>query len=82
MVHSVYKYINIAGFVIRDLQNEKRDHPHLLHSPPSEVEGVKIVVISFRNIAKKKKYVAIKRQSQIVHKAVNSANPALIVSEQ
>ncbi len=35
-----------------DLQNEKRDHPHLLHSPPSEVEGVRIVVISFRNIAK------------------------------
>ncbi len=36
---------------MRDPQNEKRDHPHL---PPSEVEGVRIVVISFRNIAKKK----------------------------
>ncbi len=41
-----------CGFVIRDLQNEKRDHPHLPHSPLSEVEGVRIVVISFRNIAK------------------------------
>ncbi len=39
---------------MRDLQNEKRDHPHLPHSPPSEVEGVRIVVISFRNIAKNK----------------------------
>ncbi len=39
--------------VIRDLQNEKRDHPHLPHLPPSEVEGIRIVVISFRNIAKK-----------------------------
>ncbi len=37
---------------MRDLQKEKRDHPH---SPPSKVEGVKIVVISFRNIAKKKR---------------------------
>ncbi len=34
---------------MRDVQNEKRDHHH---SPPSEVEGVRIVVISFRNIAK------------------------------
>ncbi len=32
---------------------EKRDHPHLPHSPPSEVKGARIVVISFRNIAKK-----------------------------
>ncbi len=38
---------------MRDLQNEKRDHSHLPHSHPSEVEGVRIVVISFRNIAKK-----------------------------
>ncbi len=38
---------------MRDLQNEKRDHHYLPHSPPSEVEGVRIVVISFRNIAKK-----------------------------
>ncbi len=44
-------YINIGGFVIRD--NEKRDHHHLPHSPPSEVEGVRIVFISFRKIAKK-----------------------------
>ncbi len=41
-------YIKRCGFLIRDLQNEKRDHP----LPPSEVERVKIVVISFRNIAK------------------------------
>ncbi len=40
---------NHCGFVIRDLQNEKRDHPH---PPPYEVEGVRIVIISFRNIAK------------------------------
>ncbi len=33
---------------------QHRDHSHLLHSPPSEVEGVRIVVISFRNIAKRK----------------------------
>ncbi len=39
---------------MRDLQNEKREHPYLPHSPHSEVEGVRIVVISFRNIAKKK----------------------------
>ncbi len=25
----IYKYINIAEFLIRDLQNEKPDHPHL-----------------------------------------------------
>ncbi len=37
--------------VIRYLQNEKRDQPHL---PPTEVEDVRIVVISFRNIAKKR----------------------------
>ncbi len=36
-----------------DLQNKKCDHPHLPHSSSSEVEGVRIVVISFRNIAKK-----------------------------
>ncbi len=47
-----FLYIYICGFVIRDFQNEKRDHPHLPHSTPSEVEGVRIVVISFRNIAK------------------------------
>ncbi len=34
--------------IYRDLQNEKHDHPH---SPPSEVDGVRIVVISFQNIA-------------------------------
>ncbi len=45
----IYKH---CGFVIRNLQNEKSDHPHLPHSPPSEVEGVSIVVITFRNIAK------------------------------
>ncbi len=39
-----------CSFVIWDLQNEKYDH---LHSPPSEVEDVRIVVISFKNIAKK-----------------------------
>ncbi len=44
--------IKIRALVIRDLQNEKRDHPHLPHSPPSEIVGVRIVVISFRNIAK------------------------------
>ncbi len=41
-----------------DLQNEKRDHPHLPRSLPSEVEGVRIVVISFWNIAKKSYRVA------------------------
>ncbi len=30
-----------------------RDYLQLLHSPPSEVEGVRIVVTSFRKIAKK-----------------------------
>ncbi len=45
--------ILILGFVIRDVQNEKRDHPHLPHSLPSEVKFVKIIVISFRNFAKK-----------------------------
>ncbi len=35
--------------MIRDLQNKKHHHPHSL---PSEIEGVRIVVISFRNIAK------------------------------
>ncbi len=49
-----YKLYQHCGFVIRDLQNEKRNHPHLPHSPFSEVEGVRIVVISFRNIDKKK----------------------------
>ncbi len=39
--------------IIRDVQNEKRDLRQLPHSPPSEVKGVRIV-ISFRNIAKKK----------------------------
>ncbi len=34
---------------MRDLQNKKRDLPHSL---PFEVEGVRIVVISFRNIVK------------------------------
>ncbi len=37
---------------MRHLQNGKCDYPHLPHSPPSEFEGVRIVVISFRNIAK------------------------------
>ncbi len=45
----VYWY---CGFVIRDLRNKKRYHPHLPHSTPSEVEGVRIDIISFRNIAK------------------------------
>ncbi len=44
---------------MRDLQNEKRDHPHLPHSPASEVQGVKIVVISFQNIAKKLMFYCI-----------------------
>ncbi len=35
--------------MIRDLQNEKRNHPHSL---ASEVESVRIVIISFRNITK------------------------------
>ncbi len=34
-------------------KNNRVDHPRLPHSTPSEVEGVRIVVISFRNIAKK-----------------------------
>ncbi len=46
--HHEYKH---REFVIRDLQNEKRDHSHLLHSPHSEVEGVRIDVISFLNNA-------------------------------
>ncbi len=47
-------------FVIRNLQKEKSKHPYLPYkhpylpySPPSEIEGVRIVVISFWNIAKK-----------------------------
>ncbi len=36
-------YIYICWFVIRDLQNEKRDHPYLPHSIPSEVEGVRML---------------------------------------
>ncbi len=43
---------------MRDLQNEKRDHPIYLHLPPSEVEGVRIVVISFRNIIKNTLYIS------------------------
>ncbi len=39
----------------------KRDHPHLPHSAPSEVEGVRIVIISFRNIAKKTNESAYER---------------------
>ncbi len=46
-------------FVIRDLQNEKREHLHLPHSPPSEVEGVRMIVILFRNIAKNDTYLEI-----------------------
>ncbi len=44
-------YIRILTLLICDqvLQHEKHD---LLHSHPSEVEGVRIVVISLRNIAK------------------------------
>ncbi len=41
-------------FVIRNLQKEKRDHPHLLHPTPSEVDRVRIVVILFQNMAKEK----------------------------
>ncbi len=40
-------------FVIGNLQNEKCD---FLHSFPTEVEGVRIVVILFRNIAKNYMY--------------------------
>ncbi len=43
---------------IRDLQKEKRDHLYLPHSHPSEVEGIRIVVISFRNIAKNRKILS------------------------
>ncbi len=53
---------NTFGFVIRDLQNEKRDHPSTPHSPPSEVQGVRIGVISFRNIAKKYQSKATRRE--------------------
>ncbi len=42
-----------VDFVIRDPQNKKHDHSHLLHSPISEIKGVRIVVISFQNITKK-----------------------------
>ncbi len=35
----------------RNLQNEKRDQPQLPHSSLSEVEGIKIAAISFRNFA-------------------------------
>ncbi len=48
----IYKSILLTLLcVIRDLQNEKRD---LTHSPSSEVLVVRIVFISFRNIAKEK----------------------------
>ncbi len=40
--------------------------PHLPHSPPSEVEGVKIVVISFGNIAKKKGTVVLKYMGRLL----------------
>ncbi len=50
---NLYRNFFIYIFLIRNLQNEKRDHPHFPHSPPSEVEGARIVLISFRNIAKK-----------------------------
>ncbi len=55
-IYTHTKVYEHCGFVINDLQNEKRDHPHLPYSPPSEVKGVRIVVISFRNITKKSKY--------------------------
>ncbi len=32
----------------QDLQNKKRDHPHLPYSPPSEVKGVRIVAMKYR----------------------------------
>ncbi len=42
----IYEFIRILT-----LPYEKRDHPNP-PSPPSEVEDIRIVVISFRNIAK------------------------------
>ncbi len=52
----IYIYTRILTLRIRNQgpPKQKRDHPHLPHSPPSEVEGVRIVVISFQNIAKKR----------------------------
>ncbi len=47
-IHISRLTLRIRRFVIRDFQNEKRDHPH---PPTSGVESVRIV-ISFRNIAK------------------------------
>ncbi len=42
----------LCGFVMKDLQHEKCDHPNLSNWPSSEVKSVRIVVISHRNIAK------------------------------
>ncbi len=48
-----------------DLQNEKREHPHLLHSLPSEVEAVRIVVISVRNVANKQYFIILQFHSYL-----------------
>ncbi len=45
----IYKYINIADSLSGTSKTKNVTTPT---SPPSEVEGVGIVVISFRNIAK------------------------------
>ncbi len=67
------------GFVIGDLQNGKRDHPH---SPLSKVEVVGIVVISFRNIAKKQMYPLWSRLSPAPPPAPYPTNPPFCSKSQ
>ncbi len=64
--------------MIRDLRNEKRDHPHLRRSSSSEVEGVRIVVISFRNIAKK---IYIRKPLRALGKKINPSHPRTLKYE-
>ncbi len=89
----LYIYICISILTlrirIRDLQNEKCEHPHLPHSPPSEVEGVGIVVISFGNIAQKKGTVVLKYMGRLLknkkikkRKKWNTNSTALFISSR
>ncbi len=77
----VTSFIYIYIFVIRDLQNEKRDHLHLPHSSPSEVEGVRIVVISFRNIAENQENKNKKGFFPILGPYFQLENPEIIKSK-
>ncbi len=58
---------NISDLWSGTLQNEKHDQSYLHHWAPSEVDGVRIVVISFRNIAKKLRRTLCTHVSHLFH---------------